>query len=431
MAFGRKKKQQEEQPQGNPFIGPDGRARIAVAGAGYVGLSMAALLARHNDVMLVDVVPESAQMVNARVSPVADPEIEAAFAAAAAGEEPLALGATTDPAAAYQTAAIAIICTPTVYDAELERFDPSSVEEAVAAVRAANPLCWIAIASIVPVGFTAELSERLDDARIVCCPSFVREGHGLFDARHPSRIVVGVDLNVPLTCEFGAFFARLLAEAADEPMDSIPQLVMSRGEAEAVKLFADTYLALRVSFFNELDSFASQRGLNTAPIIQGVGLDPRIDDRYDNPSFGYGGYLPAVDGDAQGAFWHLGQVIQRANGRRASLVADQAQALLREWGGFGTGVHPVVGVYRLTRTPASGSLIDSAVYAVMECLRDRGVDMIIYEPLCLGSEFGGVEVVETLDELKRRSTLILANRYNPELDDVREKVYTRDHFGRD
>ncbi len=438
MVFGRKKQQQQQQQavEEEPFVRPDGRARIAVAGAGYVGLSMATLLAQHSDVALVDVVPEKVAMVNDWISPIADPEITAAFMAAATGEHPLALRATFDPAAAYGCADIVVIATPTDYDSDLDRFDTSTVETAIATVRAVNQRCWIVIKSTVPVGYTAELRQRANDGRIVFSPEFLREGHALFDNLHPSRIVVGVDLVDRRNCEFGAFFARLLAEGAAEPMDAVPQLVCGSTEAEAIKLFANTYLALRVSYFNELDTYAALRGLNTAQIIEGVCLDPRIGGHYNNPSFGYGGYcLPKDSKQLLANYADVPQeligAIVRTNDTRKDLIAEQVYGLLREWGGFGTGVHPVVGIYRLTMKAGSDNFRQSSIIGVMERLRNKGVDMVIYEPAFAGAEFDGVEVVADLDELKRRSTLILANRYHPELDDVRAKVYTRDLFGRD
>lgn len=435
MVFGRKKKQQQQVEQ-EPFVQPGMRARIAVAGAGYVGLSVATLLARHNDVALVDVVPEKVALVNSWVSPIADAEIEAAFAAAASGERPLALRATFDPAAAYSFADIVVIATPTDYDTELDHFDTSTVEAAIATVRALNRRCWIVIKSTVPVGYTADLRQRAFDARIVFSPEFLREGHALYDNLHPSRIVVGVDASDARNCEFGSFFAHMLAEGADEPMDAIPQLVCGSTEAEAIKLFANTYLALRVSYFNELDSFAALRGLNTAQIIEGVCLDPRIGGHYNNPSFGYGGYcLPKDSKQLLANYADVPQeligAIVRTNDARKDLIASQVHALLREWGGFGTGIHPIVGIYRLVRKLDSSTYHRSAVVEVMQALKERGIDLVIYEPTLAGAEFEGVEVVPTLEELKHRSTLILANRYAPELDDVREKVYTRDLFGRD
>lgn len=427
--FGRKNKEK-------PLIGADGRSRIAVAGAGYVGLSVATLLARNNDVVLVDVVPEKVAMINDWLCPIADPELEAAFAGAASGQAPLALRATIDAQTAYAGASLAVIATPTDYDPELDHFDTSSVEAAIAAVRAANPSCWIVIKSTVPVGYTAELRRRSGDARILFSPEFLREGHALYDNLHPSRIVVGTDLADSRSQDVALLFANLMAEGADEPMAAIPQLIIGSTEAEAVKLFANTYLALRVSFFNELDTYAASRGLNTGAIIEGVCLDPRIGGHYNNPSFGYGGYCLPKDSKQLLANYadvpqELISAIVSTNDTRMDFIADQVQAIARDLGGIGTGVHPVVGIYRLTMKTGSDNFRQSSVIGVMERLRERGVDMVVYEPTYSGAEFEGAEVVRDLDEFKRLSTLIIANRYSPELDDVRAKVYTRDLFGRD
>lgn len=429
--FGRKKK--EERP--NP-IKKDGRYRIAVAGAGYVGLSVATLLARNNDVALVEVIPGKVEAINNWMSPINDAGIIAAFSAAASGEAPLGLRATFDPAAGYTNADIVVIATPTDYDVDTDSFDTSSVEAVVEAVRAVNADCWIAIKSTVPVGYTTGLRERTGDDRIVFSPEFLREGLALIDNLHPSRIIVGVDMNDAASCEFGAFFASLLAEGADRPMQDIPQMVCGSTEAEAIKLFANTYLALRVSYFNELDTYAAMRGLNTAQIIEGVCLDPRIGGHYNNPSFGYGGYcLPKDSKQLLANYADVPQeligAIVRTNDTRKDLIADQVYALLRERCGFGTGVHPVVGVYRLTMKSGSDNFRQSSVLGVMQRLRDKGIDLVVYEPTYQGVEFEGIEVVPTLEELKERASLIVANRYNPELDDVAEKVYTRDLFGRD
>lgn len=436
MVFGRKKKQQETPVEEEPFVRPGERARIAVVGAGPVGLSTAVLLAQHSDVALVDMVPEKVAMVNGWVSPVADPDIEAAFAAAASGERPLALRATFDPAAAYGAADIVVVATPTDYDAEIDRFDTSSVEAVIATVRAMNPRCWVVIASTVPVGYTAELRQRARDARIVCSPSFLREGHALADTMHPARIVVGADEADARNREFATFFATLVAEGMAEPMISVPRLVCSSTEAEAIKLFSDAYLALRVSYFNELDSYAALRGLDPARVIEGVCLDPRIGDGCNNPSFGYGGYRSPKDGERLFVSYvdvpqDLLEAIDGANETRRRIIADEICAILRDRVGFGTGVHPVVGVHRLARKAGSGDFDRSATVELMRELKGRNVDLVAYEPTLSGPEFEGVELVPTLEELKRRSELILTNRACPELEDVREKIYTRDLFGRD
>ena len=430
--FGKKKKV-EERP--NP-IKRDGRFRIAVAGAGYVGLSVGTLLARNNDVVLVDVIPAKTEAINAWMSPINDAGIVAAFTAAATGEAPLALRATFDPVAAYTMADIVIIATPTGYLGDADRFDASSVEATCQVVRSVNADCWIVIRSTVPVGYTEGLRARTGDDRIVVSPDFLREGLALIDNLHPTRVVVGVDQADASSVEFGGFFAALLAESADRPMQDIPQMICGSSGAEAIKVFSDAYLAQRTAFFNELDTYASVRGLNRVQLIEGLCLDPRIGPYYNNPSFGHastvlpkdGKQLLADYGDVPHEF--LAATV-RAGDARKDAVANEVYALLRERCGFGTGVHPVVGVYRLANKGMTDDIRGSATIDVVRRLRDKGVDVVIYEPSVPGAEFDGIEVVPTLEELKERSALILANRYSADLEDVRDRVYTRDLFGRD
>ncbi len=390
---------------------------VAVAGAGYVGLANAVLLARNNTVHLVDVVPEKIEMINAGISPIADVEIEEYLT-----KGDLGLEATLDTTAAYADADVAFIATPTNYDEDSHAFDTTSVEAAYHAIRAVNPDCSIVIKSTVPIGYTQHLSEETGDAAILFSPEFLREGKALYDCLHPSRIIVGYTSDNAI--ERAEQVKELLLQGAlDKDMQT---LTMHATEAEAVKLFANTYLALRVSFFNELDTFASVHGLQTDEIIAGVCADPRIGTFYNNPSFGYGGYCLPKDtkqllANYQNVPQNLMQAIVDSNQTRMAYIAE---TLLKD-------KPSVVGIYRLTMKSNSDNFRQSSIQGVISELRKRGADLIIYEPMHAGDTFRGVEVVRDLEEFKRRSDVIAANRMAEELEDVADKVYTRDLFSRD
>ena len=401
--------------------------RIAVAGLGYVGLSLAVLLAQRNEVRALDVVPSKVEAVNRGESPIRDAEIERFLAEARAGERRLGLRATTDPAEAYAGAKFAVVATPTNYDEGANSFDTSSVEDAVAAIRSVNPTAWIVVKSTVPVGYTAQLRERLGDPRILFSPEFLREGRALYDNLHPSRIIVGADESDPESLEAAKRFAGLLAEGAE---DEAPVLVMGSTEAEAVKLFANAFLALRVAYFNELDTYACSRGLDAARVIEGVCLDPRVGSHYNNPSFGYGGYCLPKDSKQLLANYAdvpqnvMGAVVE-ANRTRKDFVADQVLARAA------TLDEPLVGVYRLTMKTGSDNFRASSVQGVMKRVKAKGVPVLVYEPALDAPEFFGSEVTHDLASFKERAGVIVANRWSDELADVAGKVYTRDLFRRD
>lgn len=410
-----------------PLVGDD-RVKIAVAGAGYVGLAMAVLLSREHDVALLDIVPDKIDAINDGISPIADREIEAFLADAKAGRRDLHLHATLDPKSAYEDADIVVVATPTDYDPDSNSFDTSSVEAAIAAVREVNDAAWIVIKSTVPVGYTASLSALLGDRRLAFSPEFLREGRALYDNLHPSRIVVGVDQADEKAVRFGQAFAKLLAEGAED--ESVPVLTCGTTEAEAIKLFANTYLALRVSYFNELDTYACIRGLDAAQIIEGVCLDPRIGDHYNNPSFGYGGYcLPKDTKQLLANYSDVPQeiisAIVMANDTRKRFIANEIDGRL-------AGVSdPVVGVYRLTMKTGSDNFRQSSIQDIMRSLQERGYEVLVYEPTYGSDRYSGFEVTDDLESFKARSDAILANRTAGELHDVVEKVYTRDIFNRD
>ncbi len=390
---------------------------VAVAGAGYVGLANAVLLARDNTVHLVDVVPEKIEMINAGTSPIADAEIEEYLA-----QGDLDLKATLDTTAAYADADIVFIATPTNYDEDSHAFDTTSVEAAYHAIRAVNPDCSIVIKSTVPIGYTQHLSEETGDIAILFSPEFLREGKALYDCLHPSRIIVGYTSDDAI--DRAEQVKELLLQGAIDK--DVPTLTMHATEAEAVKLFANTYLALRVSFFNELDTFASVHGLETNEIIAGVCADPRIGTFYNNPSFGYGGYCLPKDtkqllANYQNVPQNLMQAIVDSNQTRMAYIAE---ALLK-------GKPSVVGIYRLTMKSNSDNFRQSSIQGVISELRKRGANLIIYEPMYEDNSFRGVEVVRDLEEFKSHSDVIAANRMADELKDVEEKVYTRDLFSRD
>ena len=401
--------------------------RIAVAGTGYVGLSLAVLLAGRNEVAAVDVVPAKVEALSRWESPIRDAEIEEALARAASGERPLALTATLDVEEGYAGADFAVVATPTDYDPSRNFFDTSSVEAAVSAIRAASPEAWIVVKSTVPVGYTAQLRDRLGDSRILFSPEFLREGRALHDNLHPSRIIVGADESDPESVAAARRFAGLLAEGAE---DEAPVLVMGSTEAEAVKLFANTFLALRVAYFNELDTYACSRGLDAARVIEGVCLDPRVGSHYNNPSFGYGGYcLPKDTKQLLANYADVPQnvmaAVVEANRTRKDFVADQVlerASALEE---------PLVGVYRLTMKTGSDNFRASSVQGVMKRVKAKGVPVLVYEPTLDAPEFFGSEVTHDLASFKERAGVIVANRWSDELADVVGKVYTRDLFRRD
>lgn len=390
--------------------------KIAVTGAGYVGLANAAMLAVNNEVHLVDVVPEKVDLINRGVSPIVDTEISEYL-----GRGDLNLTATLDAAAAYEGVDVAFIATPTNYDENTHTFDTSSVEAAYEAIRAANATCAVVIKSTIPIGYTEHLTRETGDDAILFSPEFLREGRALFDCLHPSRVIVGAsdadDVRARLV-------ANLLKEGALD--EDVPALVMHSTEAEAVKLFANTYLALRVSYFNELDTFAGVRGLDAQAIIEGVCLDPRIGGHYNNPSFGYGGYCLPKDTKQLLANYddvpqNLIQAIVDSNQTRMAFIAE---TIMRR--------NPkLVGVYRLTMKSNSDNFRQSSIQGVIMELRKRGASIVIYEPMVQGNEFMGLEVTKDLEEFKRRCDVIAANRMSSELTDVTDKVVTRDLFKRD
>ena len=405
--------------------------KIAVAGAGYVGLSLAVLLSQRDEVTLVDVVPEKVDMVNAGVSPIRDAEIEDFLA-----NRELRLSATTDGAAAYAKAELVVVAAPTDYDPDRNFFDTRHVEDVVGLVMDVNPGATVVVKSTIPVGYTEDLCERWPQARLLFSPEFLREGHALYDNLHPSRIVVGVPAASPLASELAAEanrFAALLAAGSED--GDVPTLVMSSTEAEAVKLFANTYLALRVSYFNELDTYAEARGLDAANIIGAVGLDPRIGSHYNNPSFGYGGYCLPKDTKQLLANYrdvpqNLIQAIVDSNRTRKDFVADEV--VRRVMGLVYDGIErPLVGVYRLTMKSGSDNFRASSIQGIMRRLRDKSIPVLVYEPTLAADEFFDSEVTRDLADFKARASVIVANRWSEDLADVAEKVYTRDLFRRD
>ena len=390
--------------------------KIAVAGIGYVGLSLSVLLAQHHEVWAVDVIPGKVEMLNRKQSPIRDAEIEQYLR-----ETPLNLRATTDAEVAYRDADYVIVATPTNYDDEKDFFDTSYVEAVLQLVRKVAPGAVIVIKSTIPVGYTAAMREKYGTDRILFSPEFLRESRALYDNLHPSRIIVGAAESCRTEAER---FAVLLKEGSLEP--EVPVLICSSTEAEAVKLFANTYLALRVSFFNELDTYAQSKGLDTAAIINGVCLDPRIGGQYNNPSFGYGGYCLPKDTKQLLANYrdipqNLMEAVVRSNSTRKDFIAGE---ILKR-------APRTVGVYRLTMKSNSDNFRSSAILDVMERLRGKGVEIVVYEPTLTADSYCGYPRIAELTAFKRRCDVILANRVAAELADVTDKVYTRDIFHRD
>ena len=404
---------------------------IAVAGTGYVGLSLAVLLSQHHRVSAVDVVPQKVEMLRRWESPIRDPEIEEFLARAKSGERPLNLHPTLDGEVAYREAELVVVSTPTNYDPKRNFFDTSYVEQVVELVLKVNPDATMVVKSTVPVGYAESLCERYPQGRFLFSPEFLREGRALYDNLHPSRLVVGVPTGAPEGWDARAAaegFAALLAEGAEEK--DVPTLVMGSTEAEAVKLFANTYLALRVAYFNELDTYAEARGLDASRIIEGVCADPRIGTHYNNPSFGYGGYCLPKDTKQLLANYadvpqNLMAAIVEANRTRKDFVAEE---VLKRVEGLPC---PLVGVYRLTMKSGSDNFRASSVQGVMKRVKAKGVPVLVYEPTLADPEFFGSEVTHDLASFKSRCDIIVANRWSPELADVAGKVYTRDLFRRD